>query len=137
MPWCIIRHKSVVINSVLKDWNAFANILKHIILKDVTRFIYIYIFILISFGYAIHVLLQSDYLGVPEHQQSTDTIYLMFYRMLSPGNVLDVSEDDNYKLSGGSIPILRACCAAYTCLSSVVLVNILIAMMNSTYSDVR
>lgn len=50
-----------------KDWNAFTNIVKQIFLKDVTRFIYIYIFVLISFGYAIHVLMIADYLEDPTH----------------------------------------------------------------------
>ena len=120
-----------------KDWNYLASILKEILIKDITRFIYIYIFVLISFGYAIHALIQADYHLNPDSRHPSSTIYLTFYRMLSPGNILDVSEEKGYAESGGSVGILRAVCAAYSVLSTVVLMNMLIAMMNSTYSDIR
>ena len=120
-----------------KDWNALASILKQILLKDITRFIYIYIFVFISFGYAVHVLIQADYNMSPDTRSSTNTIYMTFYRMLSPRNILDVSEDQDYKLSGGKVSVLRGICAAYSILSTVVLMNMLIAMMNSTYSEVK
>ena len=125
-----------------KDWNALASILKQILIKDITRFIYIYIFVLISFGYAIHVLMQINSHVRPELSSSSSTIYLTFYQMLSPGNVLDVTEnpiywhdDKNTAVSGSRV--LRAVYATYSILSSVVLMNMLIAMMNSTYSDVK
>ena len=73
----------------------------------------------------------------PDARPSTNTLYMTFYRMLSPGNILDVSEDQDYKNSGGSVSVLRGICAAYSILSSVVLMNMLIAMMNSTYSDAK
>lgn len=120
-----------------KDWNYLASILKEILIKDITRFTYIYIFVLISFGYAIHALIQADYHLNPDSRHPSSTIYLTFYRMLSPGNILDVSEEKGYAESGGSVGILRTVCAAYSVLSTVVLMNMLIAMMNSTYSDIR
>ena len=113
-----------------------ATILKQILLKDITRFIYIYIFILISFGYAIHAIMQADYHLDPDYRSPTSTIYLTFYRMLSPEAILDVSVSEDYKRSGGSVAVLRAICSVYSILSTVVLMNMLIAMMNSTYSDV-
>lgn len=122
-----------------KDWNALANILKTIMIKDLTRFVYIYIFVLISFGYAIHVLIQINTTAKPQLSSSTSTIYLTFYQMLSPGNVLDITEDPMY-WDGGlhrGASMLRAVYATYSILSSVVLMNMLIAMMNSTYSDVK
>ena len=122
-----------------KDWNALANILKTILIKDLTRFIYIYIFVLISFGYAIHVLIQINTTSKPQLSSSTSTIYLTFYQMLSPGNVLDITETPMYWEKGThkGASMLRAVYATYSILSSVVLMNMLIAMMNSTYSDVK
>ena len=128
---------TIVFVKGFKDWNAMATILKQILLKDITRFIYIYIFILISFGYAIHAIMQADYHLDPDYRSPTSTIYLTFYRMLSPEAILDVSVSEDYKRSGGSVAILRAICSAYSVLSTVVLMNMLIAMMNSTYSDVK
>ncbi|ESO10535.1 hypothetical protein HELRODRAFT_167034 [Helobdella robusta] len=122
-----------------KDWNALASILKTILIKDITRFIYIYIFVLISFGYAIHVLIQANIHSRPELASSTSTIYLTFYQMLSPGNVLDVTKSPNGNGTDNApgASVLRGVYATYSILSSVVLMNMLIAMMNSTYSDVK
>ena len=120
-----------------KDWNSIVSILKEVIIKDITCFIYIYIFVMISFGYAMHVLMQADYSLDYDERQSTTSIYLTFMRTISPGNLMDLSEDKGYEKSGGRVYFIRAVCACYAIFATVVLMNLLIAMMNSTYSSIR
>jgi hypothetical protein len=125
---------------MFKDWHAFASIFKQIVAKDVTRFAYIFVFVLMSFSFAIHALSNSIYPPVSVHARTlAETIYLTFCLTVTVtvGGLLDVSTEPHYEEAGGNIHLLHIVFAGYICLSTIILLNMLIAMMNSTYSAVR
>jgi hypothetical protein len=124
---------------MFKQWHAFAMTFKRIVAKDVTRFAYIFVFVLISFSLAIHALSMSLYPPVDMHARTlAETIYLTFCLTVTVtvGGLLDISTEPDYEHAGGNIHLLHIVFAGYLCISTIILLNMLIAMMNTTYSEV-
>jgi len=109
--------------------HTFVAILKLIFIKDVFYISLIYAFVLVGFAAAIYVYLLTD--DVALEMTFTDCIYHVYTTMLGDGKLFD-----NDVVSASDSHMVRSVFAVYLCLSIVVLLNMLIAMMNNRYSNV-
>ena len=120
--------------------HAFVVMLKIIFYRDVLRILFIYVFVAIGFSSGLHVYALHE----PTSQNNNygtnylNTVYHVFASMLGQGSLLDdiTSDTSTSKLNYNSVTIVRLLFAVYLITSTIVLMNMLIAMMNHTYDDV-
>ena len=108
-----------------------------ILFRDILGiFVLVYVVISVAFGFALHTLNLSD---TSQNRTSSTTVFMTFANMLSlESYAYDSSTDDGYAgTKGGYIDFIRIVFSVYICLTTVILLNILIAMMNNTYTQVR
>ena len=80
-------------------------------------------------------LCQSESQGSHSNQTLTDTVYMTFGLMLTLGNLFDDTMDATYESDEGDMNILRVVVALYLCIVTIVLLNLLIALMNHTFDE--
>ena len=112
----------------------FSILVTEIVVKDIMlSFGIVFLFVLLSFSSAIHLLRTDAHLG---RQNFTDTMYNLFASALTTGDFmketsLKSNNDKDY------IPLLQAMFAMYLCCTTIILLNILISMINSRYDERR
>jgi len=118
-----------------KLW-VFTRVLRNIIFKDIAlSFIVVFIFTLFAFSFAMHVLslmaLPSDdsvYLSV--------TVYDVFAAALGAGDYFEKARDQRLR-SGIYFEYLELVIIAYICVTAIILLNVLIAMVNHRYTKAK
>ena len=109
-----------------------------IVFKDIfSIFIILYLMILFGFGFALHVLRMTELNSDDNYNSAVHSIYMTFNAMLIQGDMFDITTDGVYSAFGGNIHLLRFIYSCYVCFSTIILLNILIAMMNNTYAEER
>lgn len=117
------------------DIHAFAVMLKIIVVKDILRIVIIYVFILIGFSFALHAYIIAEFSLSECRTTFADTAYQMSLTALSLGDfVSDSTESSSILFSNPSA--VKILFVMYICLCTMMLMNILIAMMTNTYYDV-
>ena len=118
----------------VKGWptiHAFCFMVKLIFVKDILRIICIYAFVLIGFALAFHVYVESLIDSTESGGTNVlNSLYLKFGLTTGLGVWSDMSLTEEHDTTHG--PVFASC----ICVSTIVLMNILIAMMNKTYEDV-
>jgi len=118
--------------------HAFSIMLKYIVLRDITRFLVMYVFVLLGFGFAFHALFQlsptiADPLGSP-----FNTLFTAFNMMLGMGDSpVDSGFDATYEASGGDPVFVKWVYILYVAISTIILLSLLIAMMTDTFTDIK
>ena len=113
-------------------FDRFSNIVR----RDIfSMFIILFVFIVLGFGFALHVLHLTTLGDGGNIRTPVDSIYLAFFAMLGQGDLFSDTTDDAYRYHGGNVDLLRIVFCIFICFSTIVMLNILIAMMNSTYQD--
>jgi len=113
----------------------FLFLVKEIIVKDIIfSFGVVFVFLLLSFSSAIHVLRNSALRGEKTY---ADTVYNLFASALTTGNFIDETYEDTSHDNKDSFHLtqLRITFAMYLCCATIVLLNILISMMNNRYNE--
>ena len=117
--------------------HAFSIMLKYIILRDITRFMFIYMFVLLAFSFGLHALFQIAPEATQEYDSAFDTIFLTFNLMIGMGEIFSQEFDEGYKTAGSSSTYVKVTYLAYVILSTIILLNLLIAMMSDTYNGIK
>ena len=118
--------------------HTFSIMLKYIVLHDISRFLIMYIFVLLGFGFAFHALFQlspsiADSLGNP-----FNTIFMAFNMMLGMGDSpVDNSFDATYEANGGNPAFVKCVFIVYVTISTIIMLSLLIAMMTDTFTDIK
>ena len=133
---CIGWLLSISFTRGFKAINYFYRMLLSMILRDVVRFLVVYLFVLLAFGFAFHVLFQVSSAVVSDYATPGDTLFLSFNMMIGMGELFDDSLETNMDAVGRSILYLKIFYLIYIILSTVILLNLLIAMMNDSYSSI-
>ena len=109
----------------------------NIILENIIgMFIAVYMLVVVGFGLALHALNLTELEDGDYNRTVTDSIYYAFTNMLSlTSSISDLTTGYKYEKDGGSIDFLRFVFSAYVCISTIILLNLLIAMMNQTYTN--
>ena len=117
--------------------HAFSIMLKYIILRDITRFMFIYLFVLLAFAFGLHILFQIAPSISEQYDSAFDTIFLTFNLMIGMDEIFDDDFDTQYQLAGSSSTYVKVTYLIYIILSTIVLLNLLIAMMSDTYNGIK
>ena len=116
--------------------HAFAVMLKIIFVRDIRRILFIYAFVLIGFSTAVYGYVMVETSWSDSRTTFSNTAYQMFGAVMTMGNLFDMSSQDDGDFQVCNPNVVRLMFAAYFCITVVVLMNILIAMMNGTYASV-
>jgi len=120
--------------STMENASIFSFLLNDFVVKDIAfNFGIVFVFVLVSFSSAIHLLRESALLGQSDYY---DTMYNVFASALTTGDFMsettEKSADDVTRYH-----LLRAMFAIYLCCATIILLNILITMMNHRYEEAR
>jgi len=127
---------SIFFSGMTEKFCVFALVLKEIILKDIVMsFMLVFFFTLLGFSFALHVLslhnLPSDdvvYLGA--------TVYDVFAASLGSGDYVQISREQRSR-AGIPFDLFEVVVICYVCVSAIILLNVLIAMMNHRYDKAK
>ncbi|XP_053372667.1 uncharacterized protein LOC123561014 [Mercenaria mercenaria] len=112
----------------------FYRMLISMIFRDVSRFILVYLFVLLAFGFAFHVLFQISGAISSDYPSPADTLFLTFNMMIGMGELFDDAFETNMSDAGRTTVYSKVLYLIYIILATIVLLNLLIAMMNDSYS---
>jgi len=126
----------VFFSGITEKFCVFALVVKEIILKDIIMsFLLVFLFTLLGFSFALHVLslykLPSDnevYLGA--------TLYDVFAASLGSGDYVQMSRVERSQ-AGFYFDLFEVVVICYVCMSAIILLNVLIAMMNHRYDKAK
>ncbi|CAD5116603.1 DgyrCDS5478 [Dimorphilus gyrociliatus] len=106
--------------------HAFSIMLRHIIIRDCVRFLLLYSFVLVGFSFALHALFQRG--GGSGDINPAETIFNAFNMMIGMSSIFEDGDHDVY---------VKVVYVLYITLSTIILLNLLIAMMNDSYAAVK
>ena len=133
---CIGWLLSIKLTKGFRQIHYFSRMLGSMILNDFVRFAVIYVFVLFAFGSAFHVLFQISWDIVQVYQTPLDTIFLSFNLMTGRGELFDDDFEENMTDAGRDLTYVKIYYLIYVLLSSIILINLLIAMMNDSYKKI-
>ncbi|KAL3837009.1 hypothetical protein ACJMK2_022402, partial [Sinanodonta woodiana] len=116
----------------------FYRLLLTIIIRDVSRFIIVYLFVMFAFGFALHLLFQVSDTIAQKYDTPGDTLFLSFNMLLGMDALYgqDLDLDTEFGKIGRSATYSKIFYIVYLALGTIILLNLLIAMMNDSYSRV-
>jgi len=120
-----------------EELHVFTIMLKYIVLKDITRFLIIYVFVLIGCGLAFNALFQISSTLVSEYPTAWFTLFSTFNLMLGLGGFFDGNFDATYAADGGNTVFIKCVYIFYIIMANIILMSLLIAMMTDTYTDIK
>ena len=133
---CIGWLSSISLTRGFKITHYFYRMLVNMILKDFVRFTIIYLFVLLAFGFAFHVLFLISFDVVQNYTTVFDTLFLSFNMMIGTGELFDGTFESNMATAGRNVTYFKIFYLVYIILSAIIMVNLLIAMMNNSYSKI-
>lgn len=104
------------------------------IIRDSLRFLIVYLFVILGFGFAFHVLFQVSDDIVSDYPTPADTLFLTFNMMIGMGELFDGNFESNMAAVERTAVYAKVLYLFYIILSTIILLNLLIAMMNDSYS---
>ncbi|KAL4229513.1 hypothetical protein ACF0H5_012553 [Mactra antiquata] len=112
----------------------FYRMLLSMIFRDVLRFIIVYLFVILAFGFAFHVIFQISADVVADYPSPADTLFLAFNMMIGMGELFDGVYETNMRNVNRDVVYSKILYLIYIILGTIILLNLLIAMMNDSYS---
>ena len=123
---------AIVYTTGFQTVHSFTSMLGAIIIRDIGRFLFIYLFILLAFSFAFHTLFQVLASTRSEFSNPLQTMLFSFNLMIGMG------ETDFFSKFGTAGRVtLEIIYVLYIILATIVLLNLLIAMMNDSYTLIR
>ena len=117
--------------------HAFSIMLKYIILRDISRFMVIYAFILLAFALALHASIQIVPDVASEYPTTWDSIFMTFNMMLGMDDLFGGDYSSGFEAAGVSPLFSKLLYLAYLIMATIILLNLLIAMMSDTYMEIK
>jgi len=113
----------------------FLFLLKEIIIEDVLRsFGIVFLFILVGFSSAVHVLRNSALSG---NKTYCDTLYNLFASTLTTGEFISETFEDSLGDKSNFLSYqFRATFALYLCCATIIMLNILISTITNRYAEI-
>ena len=116
--------------------HAFSIMLKYIIIRDIARFLFIYLFVLLAFTFGLHALFQTVPALRDMYDSPFETMFLTFNIMLGMDEFFHDDFDNDHRQEGRSSTYGKLVYLIYVIFSTIILLNILIAMMSDTYNRI-
>lgn len=121
----------------IEGLHVFTIMLKYIILHDITRFLCLYIIFLLGCGMAFNTLFQIHPDIVHHSPSLSNTLYNAINAMLGLEPLFPEDFDRMYTLYGGEPFFIKTIYILYILAGTVILMNLLIAMLTDTYTTVQ
>uniref|UniRef100_K1QU13 Ankyrin-1 n=1 Tax=Magallana gigas TaxID=29159 RepID=K1QU13_MAGGI len=118
-----------------KAINCFWRMILNMIVSDIRRFFIVYICVLLAFAFTLHALFQISYSIAETYPTMADTIFLLFNIMVGMGEVFDDNFELGMSTAGRTAWFAKVVYVIYLILATIVLLNMLIAMMNDSYKQ--
>ncbi len=128
---------TIVFTRGFESVHAFSIMLSYIIVRDITRFLLIYAFVMFAFGLALHVCFLVSPAMAEEHPTAADSVFMTFDLMIGMGEIFGDDFDEVYGGDGGPVWFVKLLYVMYMILGTVILLNLLIAMLSDTYNDIK
>ena len=126
----------VFFSGITKKFCVFALVLKEIIVKDIIlSFLLVFLFTLLGFSFALHVLSLRS-LPLDDVVYLSATVYDVFAASLGSGDYVQMSREERSR-AGIYFGLFEVVVICYVCMSAIILLNVLIAMMNHRYDDAK
>lgn len=125
---CIGWMICIIFTRGFKGVHHFWRMLRIMIFRDGLRFLFLYAFVLLSFSFSMHVLL-----NLTKGDTAFGTIFSIFNLMLG---ITDTFSDELTASLRNSL-LVDLIYSAYIVLGSIILLNLLIAMMNDSYQAIQ
>jgi hypothetical protein len=93
----------------------------------------VFVSTIIGFSFALHAL-RFTTLTVASTPTINDTIYEAFVAVLTIGDLYGMTMETNYEKVGGHLEFARTVFAVFISFTSIILLNVLIAMINARYT---
>ncbi|KAK3086140.1 hypothetical protein FSP39_014133 [Pinctada imbricata] len=119
---------------VIPGMHLFWRMLKYMVMKDVILFLVVYLIVLFAFTTAFHVLFQISNSISEMYEHWADTAFLIFNLMLGMGELFDENFTPEMKAVSKNAGLAKVLFVGYTVLTTIILLNMLIATMNNTYN---
>ncbi|XP_021362394.1 uncharacterized protein LOC110456149 [Mizuhopecten yessoensis] len=133
---CLGWMNSIALTRGFKGIHYFFKMLVNMVARDVLRFLVVFSFVLLAFGFALHVAFQISPDIANTYSDPAETLFMTFNLMIGMAELFDDSFETGMSGVGRSATFAKAIYLVYILLSTIVLLNLLIAMMNDSYSDI-
>ncbi|RUS84140.1 hypothetical protein EGW08_008114 [Elysia chlorotica] len=125
---------SIIYLRGFKFMNYFWRLIKIMVMRDVVKFLFVFLFVLLGFGFAFHVFFQASTSVVKLYPTPADTLFLMFNMLIGQDYVFETGDvEAGMSAADRSTLFLKILYVLYMILGTIVLLNLLIAMMNDSY----
>ena len=112
--------------------HAFTIMLKNIIIRDMTRFLFLYFLVMFAFALAFQCLFSLAANLAATYPDAWSIYFITFNMMIGMGDIFDDTFDDNPNAT-----FIKILYLFYIVLTTVILLNLLIAMMTDSYAAVK
>ena len=127
---------TIVLTRGLKGIHYFWKMISYMVVNDTSRFLFVYLCVLFAFSFSLHVLLQLSSSLSSSYSDVAETIFLSFNMMLGMGELFDDNFSQGMADVGRTTGFTKVLFVVYIVLASIILLNMLIAMMNESYLTV-
>ncbi|XP_052062617.1 uncharacterized protein LOC127702453 [Mytilus californianus] len=127
---------TVAFTGGIKGIHYFWRMLKNMIVRDIFRFVVFYAIVLFAFSFAFHAVFQISQTIVDTYPTPGDTLFMVFNLMIGMAELFDDVYQNGMESVGRSTTYSKVLYMFYIVLSTIILLNLLIAMMNDSYSSI-
>lgn len=124
---------TIYLASGFKSINIFWKML-NMVFRNVVECFTVYICLLLAIALALHTLFQISSSIAEKYPTVGDTLFLLFNIMLGMGELFDDNFESGMSTAGRSASTAKGLYVIYLLLATIGLLNVLIAMMNETFS---
>ncbi|XP_070174105.1 transient receptor potential cation channel subfamily A member 1-like [Littorina saxatilis] len=114
----------------------FWKMIQNMIVKDIFKFLFIYLFVLLAFAFAFHAVFQISSGVANTYPSPFDSAFLVFNLMIGMDELFTDDFETNMTAVGRSTVYTKVLYLVYMVLGTILLLNLLIAMMNDSYSSI-
>ena len=118
--------------------HSYSIMLKNIVIRDISRFLFIYLFILLAFSFAFQAILflaPADVMS--EYPSVIHIMFTVFNLMIGMADLFTDSISNGVDKYGRAGAYLRLTYLFYISFTTIILLNVLIAMMTDSYVGVK
>ena len=128
---------SISLTRGFKNVHYFFRMLISMILRDFIRFSVFYIFVLFAFGFAFHAMFIISPEIIRVFHTPMNTLFYSFEWMTGRGELFTEEFEKTMDYAGRELTFFKIFYLIYIIFSSIILVNLVIAMMNDSYRKIE
>jgi ankyrin repeat protein len=127
---------TIAFTSGIKGIHYFWRMLRTMITRDIIRFLVFYMIVWFAFSFAFHAVFQISQEIADVYPTAGDTLFMVFNLMIGMAELFDDTYENGMVSVGRSTSYSKVLYMFYIILSTIILLNLLIAMMNDSYSSI-